>query len=65
MYSTHKEGKSVIAERFIRILKKKRTANTNQKEFRIEKVIKTKQNKLYVEQKGYDNSLTVGFIKMM
>ena len=44
MYSTHKEGKSVIAERFIRILKKKRTANTNQKEFRIEKVMQNKIN---------------------
>ena len=44
MYSAHKEGKSVIAERFIWILKKKRTANTNQKEFRIEKVIHNKTN---------------------
>ena len=29
---------------------------TNQKEFRIEKVIKKKGNKLYVKWKGYDNS---------
>ena len=29
---------------------------TNQKEFRIEKVIKQKGNKLYVKWKGYDNS---------
>ena len=29
---------------------------TNQKEFRIEKVIKRKDDKLYVESKGYDNS---------
>ena len=29
----------------------------NQKEFRIEKVIKRKGDKLYVESKGYDNSL--------
>ena len=28
----------------------------NQKEFRIEKVIKRKSNKLYVKWKGYDNS---------
>ena len=28
-----------------------------QEEFRIEKVIKQKGNKLYVKQKGYDNSL--------
>ena len=30
--------------------------NTNQKEFRIEKVIKRKRDKLYVKWKGYDNS---------
>ena len=29
---------------------------TNQKEFRIEKVIKRKEDKLYVKWKGYDNS---------
>ena len=28
---------------------------TNQKEFRIENVLKTKGDKLYVKQKGYDN----------
>ena len=29
---------------------------TNQQEFRIEKVIKRKGDKLYVKWKGYDNS---------
>ena len=29
---------------------------TNQKKFRIEKVIQKKGNKLYVKWKGYDNS---------
>ena len=29
---------------------------TNQKEFRIEKVIKRKGDKLYVKRKGYDSS---------
>ena len=29
---------------------------TSQKKFRIEKIIKTKGNKLYVKWKGYDNS---------
>ena len=29
---------------------------TNQNEFRIEKVIKRKGNKLYVKSRGYDNS---------
>ena len=30
--------------------------STNQQEFRIEKVIKKKGNKLYVKWKGFDNS---------
>ena len=52
MYSTHNEKKSVVAERFI-----KRTAKkTNQKDFRIEKVIKKNGNKLYAKWKGYNNS---------
>ena len=35
---------------------KKELQNTNQKEFRIEKIFKRKGNKLYVKWKGYDNS---------
>ena len=35
---------------------KKNRKKKNQKQFRIEKVIKRKGNKLYVEWKGYDNS---------
>ena len=34
----------------------KELQKTNQKEFRIEKVIKKKGNKLYVKWKGYNNS---------
>ena len=34
----------------------KELQKTNQKEFRIEKVIKRKGNNLYVKWKGYDNS---------
>ena len=34
----------------------KELQRTNQEEFRIEKVIKRKGNKLYVKWKGYDNS---------
>ena len=34
----------------------KELQRTNQKEFRIEKVIKRKGDKLYVKWKGYDNS---------
>ena len=36
-------------------LNEKELRNTNQKEFRIEKVIKRKGDKLYVKWKGYDN----------
>ena len=35
----------------------KRLQKSNQKEFRVEKVIKIKDGKLYVKQKGYDNLL--------
>ena len=34
----------------------KELQKTNQKEFRIEKVIKRKENKLYVKWKGYNSS---------
>ena len=34
----------------------KELQETNQKKFRIEKVIKRKRNKLYVKWKGYNNS---------
>ena len=35
---------------------KKELQKTNQEEFRVEKVIKRKGNKLYVKWKGYDSS---------
>ena len=34
----------------------KKNCKTNQKEFRIEKLIKRKDDKLYVKWKGYNNS---------
>ena len=34
----------------------KESQKTNQKQFRIEKVLKRKSNKLYVKWKEYDNS---------
>ena len=37
----------------------------NQKEFRIEKVIKRKGNKIYVNWKGYDNSFNVWVDKIL
>ena len=44
-------GKEIIG-----IFYKKELQNTNQQEFRIEKVIKRKVDKLYIKWKGYDNS---------
>ena len=38
---------------------KKELQKTNQKEFRIEKAIKRKGDKLYVKWKGYDNSFNI------
>ena len=43
-------------EKIIGTFYRKELQKTNQKEFRIEKVIKTKGDKLYVKRKGYDNS---------
>ena len=36
-------------------MKNNSTIKTNQKEFRIEKVLKRKGDKLYVKWEGYDN----------
>ena len=44
-------GEEIVGSFFEKDLQK-----TNQKEFRIEKVIKRKRNKLYVKWKGYNNS---------
>ena len=43
-------------EEIIGTFYEKELQKTNQKEFRIEKVIKRKGNKLYVKWKGYDDS---------
>ena len=45
-------------EQIIGTFCEKQLQKTNQEEFRIEKVIKKKGNKLYVKWKGYDNSFT-------
>ena len=44
-------GEAVVGSFYEKELQK-----TNQKEFRIEKGIKRKENKLYVKWKGYNNS---------
>ena len=43
-------------EEIIRTFYEKELQKTNQKEFRVEKVIKKKSNKLYVKWKGYNSS---------
>ena len=57
---THQTGLNVIndlkGEEVIVTLYEKELQKTNQQEFRIEKVIKRKGDKLYVKWKGYDNS---------
>ena len=40
----------------LKVVFMRENCKTDQKEFRIEKVIKKKGNKLYVKWKGYDNS---------
>ena len=44
------------AKKLLESFTKKNCKKTNQKEFRVEKVIKRKGNKLYVKWKGYDSS---------
>ena len=46
-----------MAKKLLEHFMKKNCKKENQKEFRIEKVIKKKGNKLYVKWKRYDNSL--------
>ena len=43
-------------EEIVETFYEKELQNTNQEEFRIEKVIKRNGNKLHVKWKGYDNS---------
>ena len=46
----------VNGEEMTRSFYEKELQKVNQKEFRIEKIIKRKGNKLYVKWKGYDSS---------
>ena len=50
-------------EEIIETFHEKELQKTNQKEFRIEKEIKIKTNKLYVRWQDYDNCLIAGSIK--
>ena len=51
-------GEEIIGSFYEKELQK-----TNQKEFRVEKVIKRHGVKLYVKWKGYDDSFMAGMIK--
>ena len=48
--------KDLYGEEIVGTFYEKELQKTNQKEFRVEKVIKKKRNKLFVSRKGYDNS---------
>ena len=61
MYSTFNEGKSLVAERYIRTLKNKifkhMLAISKNVYFDVlDEVLKRKGDELYVKWKGYDNS---------
>ena len=45
-----------MENQLLEVFKKKKLQKKNQQEFRIEKVTKRKGDKLYVKQKGQDNS---------
>ena len=45
-------------EKIVRTFYEKELQNPNQKEFRVEKVIEGKGDKLYVKWKGYNSSFT-------
>ena len=46
----------LMVKRLLKVFYEKELEKTNQKEFRIEKILKRKGDKLYVKWKGYDNS---------
>ena len=50
-------------EEIIGSFNEKELQKTNRKEFRIEKILKRKGDKLYVKWKGYDNSFNSWLIK--
>ena len=46
----------LMVKKLLECFMKKNCKKTNQKEFRTDKVIKRKADKLYVKWKGYENS---------
>ena len=55
---THVKGGEIVGT-----FHEKEFQKTNQREFRVEKVIKRKGDKLYVKWKSYDSFFTAGLIK--
>ena len=45
-----------MVKKLLEVFYENESQKTNQKKFRIEKVLKRKGDKLYVKWKGYDNS---------
>ena len=52
-----------MVKKLLEVFVKKNCKKTNQKEFRIEKVLKRKSDKLYDKWKGYNNSFSSWLIK--
>ena len=48
-----------MVKKLLEVFMKKNYKKTNQKKFRIEKVLKRKGDKLYVKWKGYNNSFNI------
>ena len=46
----------LTVKRLVEVFMKKKLQKTNQKQFRIEKVLKRKGDKLFAKWKGYDSS---------
>ena len=47
---------TLMVKKLLAVFKEENCKKTNQKEFRIEKLLKTKGSELYVKWKGFNNS---------
>ena len=56
LYHGHMFLMTLMVKKIIGTFYENKLQATNQQEFRVEKVIKRKGDKLYVKWKGYDNS---------
>ena len=53
----------LMVKRLLELFTKKNCKKHVKKEFRVEKVLKRKDDKVYVKWRDYDNFLTLGLIK--